>query len=547
MYFWQKGKVVNRTGMNQGWLYSLKQKCDIVDVISRYIQVYEACEILAKSVGMEMPEVENNAQILQQKKQIDIAKNVLEDSAEFYQKQIYLPSAKVAQEYLVARKINRPSFENFRIGYSPDWTSLVNFLRQKGYTDDQMIFAGVAEKGDSGRLYDCLGKRLVFPIVNSSNQVIGFSARALEKTNYAKYKNTKQTPLFNKSKAIFAIDKVKAKKHQGTLQNIVLVEGQIDVITMHQYGFDQTVATLGTALTYEHVPELKRYTDKIIVCFDGDEAGEKATLRSLDILKDFQVKIVTLPNNSDPDEFLKSFGAEQMKILFKSADDPYEYKIKYLAKQKNLQNNDERNRFVLEALKVLDGLDAKSQKYVYLPLISKLSDVPVSVLNRDIDQPQVFEVQKMPVADKIMFDDASEKAFKFVFASLLFKKDYATLCFPKYILANPVLEDLYNLLLKSKSDEKPIKISSLYDIYDVDNTPLLKDIINYNFDIIGNNAKQYYNDCVWTFCEYYLKEKQRILNEQFKVCRDNDQRTEILKQLQKISAQLKNKNLEENQ
>lgn len=600
MYFWQKGKVVNRTGMNQGWLYSLKQKCDIVDVISRYIQVqrkgrnfwaccpfhhektpsfsinaeegffhcfgckesgdvitfvqkyencsfYEACEILAKSVGMEMPEVENNAQILQQKKQIDIAKNVLEDSAEFYQKQIYLPTAKVAQEYLVARKINRPSFENFRIGYSPDWTSLVNFLRQKGYTDDQMIFAGVAEKGDSGRLYDCLGKRLVFPIVNASNQVIGFSARALEKTNYAKYKNTKQTPLFNKSKAIFAIDKVKAKKHQGTLQNIVLVEGQIDVITMHQYGFDQTVATLGTALTYEHVPELKRYTDKIIVCFDGDEAGEKATLRSLDILKDFQVKIVTLPNNADPDEFLKSFGAEQMKKLFESADDPYEYKIKYLAKQKNLQNNDERNRFVLEALKVLDGLDAKSQKYVYLPLISKLSDVPVSVLNRDIDQPQVFEVQKMPVADKITFDDASEKAFKFVFASLLLKKDYATLCFPKYILANPVLEDLYDLLSKSKNDEQPIKISSLYDLYDVDNTPLLKDIINYNFDIIGNNAKQYYNDCVWTFCEYYLKEKQRILNEQFKVCRDNDQRTEILKQLQKISAQLKNKNLEENQ
>ena len=218
-----------------------------------------------------------------------------------------------------------------------------------------------------------------------------------------------------------------------------------------------------------------------------------------------------------------------------------------MAKQKNLQNNDERTRVVLEALKVLDGLDAKSQKYVYLPLISKLSNVPVSVLNRDIDQSQVFEVQKMPVADKIMFDDASEKAFKFVFASLLFKKDYATLCFPKYILANPVLEDLYNLLLKSKSDEKPIKISSLYDIYDVDNTPLLKDIINYNFDIIGNNAKQYYNDCVWTFCEYYLKEKQRILNEQFKVCRDNDQRTEILKQLQKISAQLKNKNLEENQ
>lgn len=591
---------MNRKDLNQNWLYTLKQKCEIVDVISRYIQVqkkgrnfwaccpfhhektpsfsinaeegffhcfgckesgdvitfvqkyesctfYEACEILAKSVGMELPEVENNTQILQQKKQIDVAKKVLEDTACFYQQQIYLPTAKMAQQYLVSRKINRKSLENFRIGYSPDWTSLVDFLAKKGYTTDQMIFAGVVEKNEKGSLYDCLGKRLVFPICNAMGQVVGFSARALESTNYAKYKNTKQTPLFNKSKAIFAIDKIKAKKHQGSLQNIVLVEGQIDVITMHQFGFNQTVATLGTALTQDHVPELKRYTDQIVVCFDGDHAGEKATLRAIDILKDFQLKIVTLPDSCDPDEYLKSFGAENLKNLFQSADDPIEYKIKHLAKQKNLQNNDERNRFVAEALKVLDNLDAKSQKYVYLPMISKISGVPVSVLTSDVTENPVYEIQKQPTLEKITFDDASEKAFKFVFASLMHKKEYASLCFPKYILSNPELEKLYDMLLQAKNSGEQVKISSLYDVFDVENNPIIQDIIYYNFDIIGNNAKQYYNDCVWTFCEFYLKEKQRILNEQFNNCRDNKTRTEILKQQQKISVQLKNKNLEENQ
>lgn len=590
---------MERKGINQAWLYTLKQKCDIVDVLSRYIQVqkkgrnfwaccpfhhektpsfsinaeegffhcfgckesgdviafvqkyesctfYEACEILAKSVGLEMPEVENNAQILQQKKQVDICKKLLEDAACFYQKQIYLPTAKVAQQYLVNRKINRRSLENFRIGFSPDWTSLVDFLKTKGYTVDQMIAAGVAEKNDNGRVYDCLGKRLVFPIVNASKQVVGFSARALESTSFAKYKNTKQTILFNKSKAIFAIDKVKEKKHNGSLQNVVLVEGQIDVITMHQFGFDQTIATLGTALTAEHVPELKRYTDQIVVCFDGDEAGEKATLRALEILKDFELKIVTLPNKSDPDEFLKNNGADELKKLFDSADDPIEYKIKYLAKQNSLQNNDQRNRFVADALKVLDSLGAKSQKYVYLPLISQISGVPVSVLNSDVSGEKIVQIQKPPTAEKITFDDGSEKALKFVFASLLHKKDYATLCFPKYILANPVLEQMYDIVQNAKNAGTQTKISDLYDLFDVENTPLVQDIIYYNFDIIGNNAKQYYKDCVWMFCEFYLKEKQRILNEQFKLCRDNNQRKEILLQLQKISSQLKNKNLEEN-
>lgn len=586
---------MNRKSIDANWLNTLKQKCDIVSVLSKYIRLerkgknfwaccpfhhektpsfsineqeqfyhcfgckesgdvitfvmkyescdfYDAVEILAKSVGMEIPTLIGGDEIVKQKKQIDQTKIILEKSAKFFQDNLLKLDSTLAKEYLLKRKINKQSIESFRIGYSPNWTALVDFLKKQGYSVADMKLAGVVEE-KNGRAYDVMAQRLVFPIINPKGEVIGFSARALEKTEFAKYKNTAQTLVFNKSKAIFGIDKVKAKKQHGSLDRIIMVEGQIDVITMHQFGFNETIATLGTALTVDHIPELKRYTDDIVLCFDGDEAGVKATLRAIDILNKFNIKVVSLPDKTDPDEFLYSFGKEGLEKLIANADDGIEYKIKVKAKQMKLETNDQRSKFVSEAIKILNTLQSNSQKYVYLKLISSLSGVPVSVLSADIEN-QGQAPAKQYNEDR-QADDSVEKAQKFVFASLLHKKDYANLNFPKYVLYNPIFENLYDLLKKSKDTGEELKISNLYDIYDVENQPIINDIIYYNFNIIGNNAKQYYNDCVWTFCEYYLKEKQRILNEQFKDSRFSDQRKEILIELQKINKKLKNKNLEE--
>ena len=527
--------------------FGCKESGDVITFIMKYesLDYYDAVVMLAKQCGLELPELKDGQDIINQKKKQDRVKQVLQHTAEFFHKSLYDKSASLAQQYLLNRKIVKSSIENFKIGYSPNWTSLIRHLKDKGFTYSEMKQAGVAEEKNNNT-YDVMANRLMFPIFNSKGEVIAFSGRVLEKTDFAKYKNTTQTIVFNKSRAIYGIDKVKTKKQQNQLENIILVEGQVDVITMHQFGFNQTVATLGTALTEEHVPELKRFTDKIVICFDGDEAGIKATLRAIDILKDFNLKVVSLPQKSDPDEFLHSYGAKELQNLIDNADDGIEFKIKNKARQSRLDTNDERAKFVKEAIEILNALKTNSQKYVYLKLISSISGVPIDILSADINKQQTNqtkpEIKEQPV--QIKTEENIEKAVKFVLASLIHKKEYASVIFPRYVIVNPEYEIIYDLIIKAKNNNEDFVIGNLYNYFD-DKNPLINDLIHYNFNVIGNNAIQYYKDCVWTFCEHYLKEKQKLLNIQHKECNSDQGRKEILLKIQKINQQLKNKNLEE--
>ena len=580
------------------WVEQLKQKCDIVSVISKYItlerkgrnywaccpfhnektpsfsvnaeeqffhcfgckeggnvfqfvkkiesiEYVEAIELLAKSVNMELPQSQSSEEIIKRKKDVEKVKAILEEAAKYYHEQIYKNTATTAQQYVVSRKINKKSMNDFQIGYSPSWTGVMNHLLNKGFSIKEMEMAGVIDVR-GGRYYDVMAERLMFPIRNSKGEVIAFSGRALEKEHHAKYKNTVQTIVFNKSQAIYGIDKVKALKQQNNLKNIILVEGQLDVITMNQFGFSQTVATLGTALTAQHVPELKRFTDDIVICYDGDFAGQKAALRAIDILKDFNLKVVSLPDGSDPDEFLYSNGSEALQKLIDQADDSIEFKIKTMAKQMGLDTNEKKSKFVSECIKLLSKLNTKSQGYVYLNLISSLSNIPVTVLNSDLEKGRTeTNLKNFEQIPEIKYDENCEKAMKFVFASLIHNKEYSKINFPRYTLLNPIYERLYDLLVKSKKNGQAFEISKLNTEFDVDNEPIINDIIYYNFDIIGNNAIQYYNDCVWNFCEYYLKQKQEILKQQYKNETFAQNRKEVLLKIQKITEQLKNKNVEE--
>lgn len=526
--------------------FGCKESGDVITFVMKYenLGYLEAVKILAESVGMQLPTSADSEKILKQKQQEQKIKDILEAAAKFYQENLHDPKNVEARDYVIKRKLNKQSVQGFRIGYSKDWTSLVEHLKKLGYTIDDMRLAGVAEQKNN-RAYDVFGGRLIFPITNAKSEVIGFSARALQKTDYAKYKNTAQTLVFNKSKAIFAIDKVKTQKQQGTLEYIVLVEGQIDVISLHQFGISGAVATLGTALTADHVPELKRYTNKIVVCFDGDSAGQKATLRALDILKDFDIKVVNLPQGADPDEYIREYGKQAFEQLVKQADDATEYKIKYLAQSIGLDSNDKKSKFVKSCLDILNKFESTSQKHVYLNLISKFSGVPVTVLTRDLTQGVAVPTQQKEVVEVTQksAEDNIQKALKFVFASLAHKKDYAKLSFPRKVLINPTYEKLYDLF-KQNRDNWP-QPTELHTYFEDENNSIINDIKDYNFDVIGNNAIQYYNDCVWTFCENYLKEKQFVLNGQYHNQDFRDQRNAIAKELQKISLQLKNKNLEE--
>lgn len=536
--------------------FGCKESGDVITFVQKYesLDFYDAVTSLAESVGMEVPAFKEDEEVFKLKQKKQTEKEILSLTCLRYQENLKTPSAKTAQEYLAKRGISQESIQNFGIGYSKSWNDLVSFLKSKGYSIKAMQDAGVVEIKNNDYAYDVMGERLVFPIYNANEEVIGFSGRILVNSEtQAKYKNTAQTLNFNKSKAIFGINLIKRQKQQGNLKRILIVEGQIDVVSLHQAGFTEVVACLGTALTVGHARELKRFSDQVILCFDGDEAGIKATLRSIEVLKEqgFNIKVCMLPEKIDPDEFIKMQGKEKFEQLLQSALSYIDYQLTISAKNVDFSKPFERSQYIKKAFEILNQLETFSEKQPYLETIKKISGIPMDVLTRDLSLSQTVQNKKeeKPVQVEQTYSDresASYKAIKFILASILYKKDYATVNFPiEKFLKNPIHKKLYEYIKSQNELGKTLTIGNLYNVFDVDNEIALQDIIYYNFDEIGNNAKQYYDECVWLFCEEFLKEKQAKLNEAFNNASTNEERKLILQELSSVLKQLKNKKMEE--
>ena len=582
-------------GYSASWLEELKRKVDIVNVVSKYVRLeqkghkywgccpfhnektpsfcvdpegfyhcfgckaggdtirfveqMESCDfmdavkILAESVHMEVPELEGiDENVIQKKKEKDRILKLLDEAYKHYEKNLYLPTAKKAQDYIKLRGFTKRELDAFKIGYSSSWTDLVTYLKSKGFSYEDMLAAGVvAKKEGTSNYYDVMGGRLVFPIFNSFNECIGFSARVLEKSDYAKYKNTAETPVFQKNRIVFGIHILKKLKQSGELKKIILVEGQIDVIAMHRAGLSGAVACLGTALTENHARELKKLCDDVVVCFDGDGAGVKATLRSIDILKNagFNIKIASLPEGKDPDEVLKAEGKEKLEEYINNALPVMDYLIKVELSKYNLNRPDEKGKFVSSVLEHLKKLDSFSQQEPYLDKIRDLTNVPIDVLRRDL---QKNNVEQKPASIKkeetVVRENGNIKAEKFILASILHQKDYVDKKI-NYKKLMPDREEIVDIVASGK------KISSLFDEYDVDNNPILQDVIYYNFEEFKGIEGKYFNECLWSIAESILRERQNELSREFSIETDSNKRREIMLNLQLILKKIKDKNMED--
>lgn len=519
------------------------------DVI-KFVQKIENCDfidavkILAKKCGMEIPQIENNDDIKKQKQHKEKLLEVLDTAMKHYQENLLLREAKPGQDYCKQRKLTKKALDVFKIGYSLNWDEMIKYLLGKGYDANLLKEAGLAENKNN-RYYDFYGCRLIFPLFNIFDECIGFSGRVLGKSDFAKYKNTPATLVFDKSKTIFGLQSLKALKKNGNLKNIILVEGQMDVISMYIAGFENTVATLGTALTSEHAKILKRFNENIILCLDGDSAGIKATLRNIDILVEngLTVKVVTIPNGDDPDEYVKNYGKESMRELLNSAMPCVDFKIIASANDLNLNENHDKARFVGQALNIINKLGKETEKEVYLGLVKKLTGLPTDILRRDLEK---LSSNKVEIAEQtsvtINNEDSSNKYIKFVLASMLHKKDYAKIDFDlTCAIKNDSYIKLYNIINENIKENKDTKISCLFDIFDIDNEPNIKEIIN--FDFSGNDNKEYFDATLWQVYDCYLTEKQKELNDKYKNCIDNNERTCIKQELYKIAMQKKNKSI----
>lgn len=516
---------------------------DVINFVQKIeaTDFYDTCKILAEQCGMEMPKFENDNSIALEKKKKDTYLNILRDAARYYYSNLKKDQSKVAIEYLKSRKLDAVTVRDFGIGYSLGWNDLITYLSSLGYSKEDMIAAGVAEQKNNV-VYDTQAKRLIFPIINSYNEVIGFSARILEKSDFAKYKNTAQTLIFDKSKTVYNINNIKKLRNTEGLKEIIIVEGQMDVIALYKSGFKNAVACMGTALTQYHAKELKRFSDKVIVCFDGDGAGIKATLRSLDILvsSGLNVFVASLPDGMDPDEYINKYGKESFANFLNSSKYWVEFLIKYYSSKYDLQKLEEKTKFVAECLGVINNLSSESEKDIYLDKIKQITNISLSVLKEDLKNIENGVIVSNVNDDKNkeesvnLKENAYVKAVKFVIAALLYKKPYATLNINiKENLKNSDYLKIYEYIEEQSNNGNIPKISSIFDMFNVEDNSDVYDVVNFEFIKAEDNEK-YFQDCAKTLISYGLMSKQDELSRKLKEAIDNDERLKIAKEIQDL-------------
>ena len=323
----------------------------------------DAVRALAKRAGMQVPEDEQYQSRYRQQERLWA---LHKEAARFFHSQLYAPVGKAALDYAFGRGMSKGILTTFGVGYAPDsWDSLIKAMKAKGYTEEELKESGlVTVSQKNGNIFDRFRDRLMFPIIDVRGNVIGFGGRIIKKdSDAAKYLNSPETIIFNKRKNLFGLNLAKKTK-QGFL---ILVEGNIDVVSLHQYGFDNAIASLGTSLTEEQAALMTRYTDQVVLIYDGDKAGQNATQRAIPILEKagLQVKVLQIKDAKDPDEFLKKFGADRFKLLLEGSSNRVEYQLGAIRRKYDLSDDDQRVKFMNEAAEFLSTLGNAVQREVY--------------------------------------------------------------------------------------------------------------------------------------------------------------------------------------
>ena len=342
----------------------------------------DAVRALAKRVGMTVPEDEQYQSRYRQQERLWA---LHKEAARFFHSQLYAPIGKAALEYALGRGMPKSTLTTFGIGYAPDsWDMLVKAMRAKGYTDQELKDSGlVTVSQKNGNLFDRFRDRLMFPIIDVRGNVIGFGGRIMKKDDKAaKYLNSPETLIFNKRKNLFALNLAKKSK----LGYLILVEGYMDAIALHQYGFDCAVASLGTALTEDGAALLSRYTDQVVLIYDGDQAGQNATRRAIPILEKagLQVKVLQMRDAKDPDEFLKKFGADRFKLLLEESSNRVEYQLNAIRKKYDIREDDQKVKYLHECADLISSLSSAVQREVYCGRVAEFAKISPEAMKLEI-------------------------------------------------------------------------------------------------------------------------------------------------------------------
>ena len=340
----------------------------------------DAVRALAKRAGMEVPEDEQYQSRYRQQERLWA---LMKEAGRFYNEQLYTPAGAQCLQYVQKRGLSKSIVTRFGMGFAPDsWNALIVAMKKKGYTEQELIDADLVGQ-KNGRIYDRFRNRLMFPIIDVRGNVIGFGGRVLDDSK-PKYLNTSETLIFNKRKNLFGLNFAKKTKHDY----IILVEGNIDVVALHQYGFDNAVASLGTSLTEEHAVLLSRYTEQVVLTYDSDEAGQRAAQRAIPMLEKvgIKVKVLQMVDAKDPDEFIQKFGVDRFKLLLEGSANRVEYQLNAIRKKYDLRVDDQKIAYVHEAAELICTLDSSVKREVYGGRVAESAGISMDAMKLEVNK-----------------------------------------------------------------------------------------------------------------------------------------------------------------
>ena len=349
----------------------------------------DAVAFLAKRVNMEVPEEQSDRGAAQFRKRL---LELNRDAARWYYDTLQSPQGAAVQAYLDKRQIRKSIAVRFGMGAStPNWDDLIRAMTAKGYTKSELLSAGLAVAGKNGGIYDKFRNRLTLPVIDHRGDVVGFGSRVIDNSE-PKYMNTTETPVYSKRRVLYGLNLAKKTKRP----NIILCEGNLDVVTLHQAGFDNAVASMGTALTAEQIQLLSRYTKELVLCYDNDNAGQMATQRALELLNnsEFTVRVLKLPNKmvdgepkkQDADDYIKAYGAAAFESLLSGSENGIEFRMAQVAGKYDLTDDRQRVAYASEISDVLCTLSNTVEREIYTVRAAETAGFSPEAMRIEVDR-----------------------------------------------------------------------------------------------------------------------------------------------------------------
>ncbi len=535
--------------VNNGWYhcFGCGATGDVVKFVMEMesVSFYDAVKLLADKVGMQLPEVKLDPEYAKKKEHSDVLKQLMRDVARYYRNNLLDENkGKEAREYLHNRSLDDETAKRYGLGLSLDGESMVGYMRRKGYLLKDLEECGLI--ANTERPYDAFANRIIVPIMDSMSNVIAFGGRIYHgEKDVAKYKNSTNTALFDKGRTIYGVNFIKRDKKLNGIayKELILVEGYMDVISLGASGIKNAVACMGTALTDGQARELSRMTETLYVCYDGDGAGKKATIRNVDILAKFvqNVRVISLDDGKDPDETVREGGVEAFVKKQKEALPVIEYKLKLCADANDLGSVNGRAKYIQSALKVLKTIDNRAEREVYMDIVSKKSGVSVATLTDEVGMIRPTKIERTKEND----EEKIEKtliASRFVLNRILKGEKFVDISKIKTEwLANDLHKEVFDWA-KTMPEHTDL-VNPMFSKFGYENDEINK-ILNVNMKFADTiREADYFNDCVLMLANEFVSKRLEQVKNGYNELSDPEAKRASIAEMSRLQKILKSKDI----